>query len=125
MPKPLIVETGITIPIGRKFLFRPRIKKDGAAVDLSGKTVTVTFRRESAPATSLGATWDAQAATLGNDTYTAAQGGIQLEKEITEAAYDAPDTVEGSTPYLCEVYVAELDYSPRKARFHVTRSLQA
>lgn len=125
MPLPLVVESGKTIPVGRKIYLRPRLLRDRLPIDLTGKTVTVTIRAEADPQTSLGAAWDDESVTLANEDYTAAQGGVAFQRELVAPTFVAPAPVEGGTPYLAEFYIVEDDYSPRKVRFHVTQSLRA
>ncbi len=118
-----VKDSGAIVPVGRLVDFQPRILRDGAALSLAGKTVTATIRRESAPDTPLTGFTDL-ACTLGNDTYTAAEGGLQLQQELT-SVFTVPGNPRESYAYLVEFYIVDDDYSPQKLRFGVTRSFHS
>ena len=120
-----IVDSGKIIPVGRVLDLQPQLMRDGVALNLTGKTVTATFRRESAPNTTLGAAWEDEACTLSNDTYTTAQGGVRITKELLASAFPVPTRATEHYDYIVEFYVVEDDYSPLKLRFGVTLSLKA
>lgn len=127
MSSVVVTESGMVIPVGRVADFQPRLMRNGAAIDLTGETVTATFRRLSptGAGTSLGVAWEAQAVTLGNDTYTTAQGGVRIQKELLAAAFAVPADPRRWYDYFVEFYVTGLDYSPRKLAFGVTMSARA
>lgn len=125
MPLPNVKDSRQVITVGRVADFQPRLMRDGAAIDLTGKTVTATMRRESDPGTTLGAAWENMAVTLGNNTYTAAQGGVRIAKELLASAFATPASLNASAAYVIEFYVVEDDYSPRPCRIGVTRGLRA
>lgn len=122
-----VLDSGMTIPVGRIADFQPRLMVDGVAIDLTGKTVTATFRRASSAlaAVSLGASWENQACSLGNPTWAANQGGVRIQKELLAAAFAVPADPVRAYEYLAEFYVVEDDYSPQKLLFRVTASLRS
>lgn len=115
------------IPQGRLADFQVQLLRDGVAIDVSAKTITATFRRDGGryAGTTLGAAWEDEACTLGNPTYTAANGGVRIQREIDPAVFLAPSDPSASYAYLVEFYIAGDDYSPQKLRFGVTRSLRS
>ncbi len=126
MPAIVVQDSGEVIPVGRVADFQPRLKRNGAVIDLSAETVTATIRRLGPGAgTSLGAAWENMAVVTGNQTYTAAQGGVRLQKELLAAAFAVPVDPRKWYEYFVEFYVVGIDYSPRKLVFGVTMSARA
>lgn len=123
----VVQDSGKIIPVGRVADFQPQLLRDGVAINLTGKTVTATFRREgsSYAATSLGAAFEAAACTLGNPLFTTANGGVRIQKELLAANFAVPTDPNHAYWYLAEFYVVEDDYSPHKLRFGVTMSFRA
>lgn len=117
-----IVDSGSIYTQGSHIDLQPQLRVDGATIDLTGRTVQVTFRRESAFGTSLGAAWDAEACTLGNPLYATNVGGCRFQAELPAAVFTAPTSPRESTAYLAAFYVVELDYEPvQLLRFHVRK----
>lgn len=122
----VVTDSGSVIPVGRVADFQPRLLRNGVAIDVSAETVTATIRRVGpGAATTLGAAWENMAVTVGNQTYSAANGGVRLQKELLASAFAVPLDPRKWYEYFVEFYVAGIDYSPRKLVFGVTMSARA
>lgn len=125
MLSPIVDSEKLYTP-GSNIDLQAQLQRDGVAINLTGKQVTCTIRRESAAATSLGAAWDAMACTLGNPTYVTANGGVRLQKELDPAVFVDPTNPREHYSYIAAFRVVDDDYEPiQKVRFHVGRSLFA
>lgn len=107
--------------------FQNRItKNDGTTYDLTGKTVTVSIRAESAPDTVINAQLEDVAVTLGNDTYTAAQGGVRFALSVAMSTLlgftAAGEAITRLRHYLVQYKVVSDNYMPDQVlRFAVRR----
>lgn len=114
MAKP-IVDSGSIVVIGGKATFDNVITKDGATYDLTGKTVTATIRRESAPSTVIDATLEGISVTVDD----ASNGGVTFDLTTTlSALLTAPSAAGDSIAYLVQYFVSTDSYYPQALRFH-------
>jgi hypothetical protein len=110
-----IVEGG-TVPNRGPLTVTATLKRDGAALNLTGKTVVATARAESAPATSVDTALEDHAVAL----TTAASGIVTLT--LTDAEMQTlgvSDNPRQTTPYLVAFKVTNDPYYPQLLRLHV------
>jgi hypothetical protein len=110
-----IVEGG-TVPNRGPLTVTATLKRDGAALNLTGKTVVATTRAEGAPATTVDAALEDHAVTL----ITAASGIVELALTDVELAnLSVPANPQQTTPYLVAFKVTDDPYYPYLLRLHV------
>lgn len=114
-----IVDSGEIVVAGQTATFRLTLTKDGAAYDLTGKTVRCTFRRESAPGTVLAPSLEDVAMNVSDPV----NGVAEVTQELEPGHFTTPAPVERTTPYLVQSYVLQDDFYPQALRFHVRRAL--
>lgn len=116
MTNPTIVDSGSAVSNQTQLVITTTIQQDAAAMNLTGKTVTATVRRESDHATVIHADLEDHAVTV----TTAASGIVTLTllaadmQKLTVAANPWE-----STPYLVAFKVVEDSYYPQPYRLHV------
>lgn len=96
------------------------VQRDGAAVNLTGKTVTATIRAERAPNTAVNAALEDHAVAL----TTPASGICTLT--LTDAQMQmlsAPLKVEETRTYICQLYVVDDSYYPDPIRLFIRNEL--
>lgn len=117
-----VVDSGITVVAGAPFGFTLVIERIGAPMDLTGKTVTGTIRRESAGNTVLNALLEdiafASAAPL--------TGVVSADLTTVQSTALAPVVAhgfEGTDSYLIQLHVMPDEYFPQLIRFYARKKL--
>jgi len=119
---PNVVDSGVTVVQGGKFILDNVLKLDGAAYNLTGKTVVCTIRREDEPGTVIDTDLEDISAAIDSAiggevsvVVTAAMSALLNPALTTEA--DVRDA------FLAQYRVDPDKYYPQLLRFYVRRQL--
>jgi hypothetical protein len=116
VPNTTVVEATKAIPNRGTLELTVTIEQDDVALNLSGKTVTATVRREDDPDTVLDATLEDHAVSL----VTAPSGIVKLTLVDTELALlTTPATRSLTNKYLAFFKVVDDNYFPQPYRLFV------
>lgn len=118
-----VVDSKVVIVQNGTVEFRTTIKKNGTAVDLTGKTVTATIRRESTPDNVLNSAYEDIAVTNGNADTAATAGGVTFSFSPSSTYFTVPKRASDAEPYLVQLYIVTDDYYPQLVRFGVRKEL--
>ncbi len=118
-----VIDSKVVVVQDDTIEFRTTIKKNGVAVDLTGKTVTATIRRESTADNVLNSAYEDIAVTNGNVDTAATLGGVTFNFSPLSTYFTVPKRASNAEAYLIQLYVVTDDYHPQLVRFGVRKKL--